>query len=85
MAKTNTKENSPVTRRPHAFNAHAYCEFIADSIKVALSIGNRNTLLRVKTNCALGRYCLVVTHATHCIVPYAQKLNDQLPKQPFLI
>ena len=62
MTKTNTNENSPVTRPPHVLNARAYCEFIADSIKVALSIGN----------CALGSYCLLITQTNHYIVPYAQ-------------
>ena len=36
--------------------------YTADSIKVALEIGN----------CALGSYCLVITQVNHCIVPYAQ-------------
>ena len=40
---------------------------IADSIKVALGIGN----------CALGSYCLVVTQVNHSIFPYMS--NAQLP------
>ena len=38
---------------------------IADTIKVALGIGNW----------ALGRYCLEVTQAKHCIVLYAKIPN----------
>ena len=46
----------------------------ADSIKVALGIGN----------CALERYCLVSTQVkdnkkNHCIVCYAQMTNAPLP------
>ena len=40
---------------------------IADSIKVALGIGNW----------ALGSYCLVVTQANHQILLYAQTPNAQ--------
>ena len=45
---------------------------VADSIKIALGIGNW----------ALGMYCFVVTHANHRIVLYAQTPNALLPKQP---
>ena len=49
---------------------------MADSTQVALSI----------RNLALGAsYCLAVTQVNHCIVPYAQMPNTQLPKQPFFI
>ena len=36
--------------------------YTADSIKVALGIGN----------CALESYCFVITQVNHCIVPYVQ-------------
>ena len=45
-------------------------QYTADSIKVALGIGN----------CASGSYCLVVSQVNHFIVPYAQMTNVQLPK-----
>ena len=44
-------------------------QFIADSIKVALRIGN----------CALVSYCSVVTIVNHCIVSFAQMPNYQWP------
>ena len=43
---------------------------IADSVKVALGIGN----------CALGSYFLVVPQVNHCIfVPYVESPNALLP------
>ena len=45
---------------------------IADSIKIALGIGNW----------VLEMYCFVVTHANHRIVLYAQTPNALLSKQP---
>ena len=50
---------------------------IADSVKVALGIGNY----------ALARYCLVATQAYHCSVFHMPKYpiaNDQLLNQPSL-
>ena len=59
-----------------SFSLHGSNKCVPNSIKVALGIGD----------CALGSYCLAVTHAKHCIVfvcPNAQCpiANDQLPKQ----
>ena len=47
----------------------AHVRYVADSIKVALGIGNW----------ALGSYCLVFTHSQvhHCIIPYARMTNYQ--------
>ena len=49
---------------------------MADSIKVALGIGNW----------AQGSYCLVVTQANNYTVPYAQMPNGQfpMPKEAFI-